>query len=462
MRAFEFLTEASPGKKALDYKRSNRYPDGKPIPDSLPDRYQPANFPGVPSNQKCSNCVFYKPGTKKCTRFGGDPVVRPTYWCAKWESTKDKLAEAAEKPAVGRDLQHLEDLVIVNGSAGALEAVDDIEEMSGGADDVTIKWDGSPAIYFGRNANGVFVLTDTAGFAAKGYDGKVTSGEDLESMLLRRGKEVTPERQQFASNMRELWDNFESMVEPNFRGYIKGDLLYYTQPPVDNTGDYVFKPNTVTYRIPAESSVGVKIAKSVAGVVIHNYTNLEGTTSPVPANGLIKGIKQQGPVMIQGPVVINAVPSIGKDALNNLRNNIAGRANAIDSLLDDTKLAANQMSDFRKILYTFVNQQVDTGDMTNLNAKFDKWLTTSKVSGPKQAKIQSYRKEYASSFEAIFKTLEEIMAVKDDIIDQLDQQSEIKAEIDGASGGEGYVKAKRGTKYVKRAHFTAANRAKIR
>lgn len=371
----------------------------------------------------------------------------------------------AETPAtkkVGRDFQHVEDLVIVDGSQGAFEALADIQELAQGSNDVTVKWDGSPAIFFGRNEQGQFVLTDTAGFSAKGYDGKVTSSDNLEKMLLSRGKEVNDLRMQFAGAMKGIWDKFESIVDPSFRGFIKGDLLYYSTPELDNNNSFTFKPNTVTYHIPKDSSIGKKIAASETGVVIHSYTSLDGTVSPVPANGNIKGIKLNGPVMIQGPTAVNSTPTIDTTAIETIKNNVAKRATSIDSLLDDQRLAAEKMGDFKNVLYTFVNQQVDTGDMTNLNAKFDKWLVSSKVSGPKQAKFVAYRKSHAQSFADIFSTLEEIAAVKDMVVDQLDSASEVGASIDGKKGGEGYVKSKRSTKYVKRSHFTAANRAKTR
>ena len=81
--------EESVGKAALDYKRSNRYPDGKDIPESLPPRYQPANFSGVPKNQQCSNCEYYDANTKKCGKFKGYPIVKPAYWCLKWEPIEE-------------------------------------------------------------------------------------------------------------------------------------------------------------------------------------------------------------------------------------------------------------------------------------------------------------------------------------------------------------------------------------
>lgn len=90
-----YENQAKIGKQALDYKRSNRYPDGEDIPESLPARYQPASFPGVPANQKCSNCGYYDAKTKKCSKFEGDPVVRPSYWCAKWEPVEEEINEAS-------------------------------------------------------------------------------------------------------------------------------------------------------------------------------------------------------------------------------------------------------------------------------------------------------------------------------------------------------------------------------
>lgn len=83
MRLREFIIE---GNTALSYKRSNQYPDGESIPESLPPVYQLASATGVPTGQRCSTCAHYSKETHKCDKFKGDPIVRPAYWCAKWES----------------------------------------------------------------------------------------------------------------------------------------------------------------------------------------------------------------------------------------------------------------------------------------------------------------------------------------------------------------------------------------
>lgn len=74
---------------ATEYKRPSTYPDGKSIPAALPDLYQPASNAAVPDNQRCDNCEYYVTESKKCTRWK-NAVVRPAYWCAKWEKIEKK------------------------------------------------------------------------------------------------------------------------------------------------------------------------------------------------------------------------------------------------------------------------------------------------------------------------------------------------------------------------------------
>jgi hypothetical protein len=68
-----------------EYKRPSTYADGKAIPANLPDLYQPADNAGVPENQRCDNCKYYVAESKKCTRWN-NAVVKPAYWCAKWDA----------------------------------------------------------------------------------------------------------------------------------------------------------------------------------------------------------------------------------------------------------------------------------------------------------------------------------------------------------------------------------------
>lgn len=371
---------------------------------------------------------------------------------------KEKHKSMPMEATVGRELQHAEDLVIVDGSKGAMSALEQLESMAEKVDDVTIKWDGSPALYFGRDESGEFILTDKSGFLAKGYDGKAKSGKDLEKMLLgRKMKDPSPEkeadRKVFAKQMGDMFNEFESIVDDDFRGFVFGDLLYKNTPTKDGDGEYVFTPNTVTYNIPQDSDLGKRIGNTKAGIVVHHYKTLDGQEMPI--KGAVKGINTNGNVLVVGPTTVTEPPKVDTQSIETARSFIKSNAAAIDALLDDAKLAEMKISDFKNILYNFVNQQVKTRDLSNLDARFLKWLQGSKVSTVKQGKIEELRQQQPKAFAAIFDALEMIMKVKDDIIDQLDMTSSVKASIGGKRGGEGYVKGK--MKLVPRKHFSAAN-----
>ena len=68
------------------------------------------------------------------------------------------LTEAVLTEAVGREFNHLEDLVFTNPSDGAKRAVEILKSMEQDASDVAVKWDGNPTVYWGREDDGQFRL----------------------------------------------------------------------------------------------------------------------------------------------------------------------------------------------------------------------------------------------------------------------------------------------------------------
>lgn len=64
------------------------YPDGEPIPTTLPPRYMASNSSEVPGEQKCMNCNYYRATESYCDKF--DAAVRPIYWCASWELQEEE------------------------------------------------------------------------------------------------------------------------------------------------------------------------------------------------------------------------------------------------------------------------------------------------------------------------------------------------------------------------------------
>ena len=362
--------------------------------------------------------------------------------------------------AEGARIQHAEDIVFWEGSAGATRALQSLRNLDqGGHKDVTIKWDGSPAVIFGRDANGEFILTDKSGFTAKGYDGRSKSAGDLEQMFLNRSggeNRENPGYVKFAGNMKAIFDEYERATPKDYQGFFKGDLLYFTTPPVKEN-NYVFKPNIVEYAVDVNSDLGKKIGASKTGVVIHRQVQPDGTETPLRDPDIFLGNE----VLVVPPVTAERAPQVPHAALNKLEQVIKKDAAAIDSLLDQNKLRQMQMSDFSKILYAYTNSKVDTG-LSGLGSDFDKWLETAKVSDKKKAKIAEYINSNQAGFSALWETVNTIMMAKDQVIADIDAQGgTVQQNIGGQAGGEGYVLAhpEGDIKLVPRSTFSAANRA---
>lgn len=362
-------------------------------------------------------------------------------------------------------IQHAEDIIFWEGSKGAMRVVNSLKSLEkNGHKDVTIKWDGSPAVIFGRAPDGQFVFTDKSGWSAKGYNGKTTSAEEVKNMFLSRSggaRREEPAQIEFANTMADLFNQFELIVPNNYTGFFKGDLLYSQTPQiVDN--NFIFEPNIVEYAVDVQSALGQKIRQSNAGIVIHRMIDEQGIETPLQDYDIFTGTN----VLVVPPISVESPAQKISPALNKLEQLVTQNATLIDELLSTTELSMLKMKDFPQILYKYINSKVDTG-LQDLGIDFFDWLQTSNVSGVKQQRISAYIQQHSKAYTAMWKTVSAIMQVKDKIISQFENQGgDIQQRITGhtTNSGEGYVLAhpEGDIKLVPRATFSAANRAVAR
>lgn len=360
----------------------------------------------------------------------------------------------------GARIDHVEDLIFWQASAGAIKALNSLSELEkGGHRDVTVKWDGSPAIIFGRNEDGEFILTDKSGFDAKGYDGRSKSAGDLEKMLMARPGARNPDTQkaqdykQFAGNMKDIFDEYEKAIPKTFRGYFKGDLLYYNTPPIVD-GEFTFTPNIVTYHVSQNGDLGRQIAKSKTGVVVHRLIDENGSEKPVNID--LNNVMQGNEVLFFPSVTASNAPEVNNAKVIELRQVINSNKNEIDALLDPELLKQKKMGYLKDVFYNYINQ-------TNLKKDFLNWLESNpKINPTKANKIKEHISENRKGFDAVWQIVSDLQQLKNDIITQFDKQDTgVRATTNNDPGGEGYVLAHPtgDIKLVNRAGFTAANRA---
>ncbi len=364
---------------------------------------------------------------------------------------RDRIVNQGMQPIFeGVRIEHPEDMVLDAGSRGLTQALQGILAAARSPETTTVKWDGRPAIIFGRKPTGEFVLTDKSGFLARGYDGLATSPEQIEQIMAARGGE----RSGLVALYKKLFPMLRRAVPQDFRGYIQGDLLWTDQPPVVN-GAYEFTPNTVKYRVPEDSDLGRKIGASEVGVVVHTALSEPGAAAePIRAAALqdSPGLLVLDP-SLREPRKIQLKDSVVKD----VQRLISQYGTAIDRLFDPAELRARKITDLPQLIKQYLNSRVRARDYSNLVAGFGEWVQ--QRAPAKTPRIFEWATENKQAVAAVFQAFLEISSLKNELVRQLDAQGqEVQASVDDEPGHEGYVG--QGMKFVDRMRFSAANFAK--
>ena len=305
------------------------------------------------------------------------------------------LVEAEQAGVGGRakGIEHLEDLVFRRGTQGIKDALAIVQHATEQPKTTTAKWDGKPAVIFGRKPlNGEFVLTDGSGFEAKGYDGLATSPQMMADIQNKRSGDRTELIQIYST----LFPVLEAALPSNFRGYVKGDLLYMQTPP-EIAGNYVFEPNTIEYKIPAKSSLGQRIGNSNIGIAIHSmYADVGDARQP------LSGVRfnEVPGLMLEKPATPSRLQS-ETNAEKQLKQLIKSQGRDIDTLFNPAELRAHKITDLAKLCVDFINTKVGAPlNGATLLPEFGTWLET-KVTPQKYRNIVEYLNSPSSNTPAI-------------------------------------------------------------
>jgi hypothetical protein len=349
----------------------------------------------------------------------------------------------------GKDprIPHLEDFVFDKGSRGVREAIYIMQHAAENTrGTTTVKWDGKPAIIFGRKPDGTFVLTDKSGFVATGYDGLATSPEHIQRiMAMRKG-----DRTELVAIYQKLFPLLRAATPENMRGYILGDLLYTNTPP-EVAGEYVFRPNFQEYKIPVSSKLGQRIGQSEVGVAIH--TRYKDPDSPAEAIKHVTLETVPGLLLIEPSVKDIRNVELNTQMVKQLSQILSIHGKAIDGLFNPSDLRAAGITDLPQLCKRYINSRI-TSNYDNLLNGFGDWLQ-SNVTPRKFNNIVEYLQSPRSNMDGItaaFTAFLLLHDIKTDMLHQLDLQQ---------PGQEGWVLATPAgrAKLVNRFGFSAGNKA---
>ena len=173
------------------------------------------------------------------------------------------LSEAAGK---NTHMTHIEDLIIDGGVKGARQAILALRSMrdmlSGNTKapiDITVKWDGAPAVFAGEDpSDGKFFVAKKGIFAKtpKVYKNHDDIDADTSGDLNKK--------------LKLAFDNLKNL---GIKDVIQGDFMFdrsdLKKENINGIGHITFHPNTILYAVPLNSRLAKEIQRAKVGIIWH-------------------------------------------------------------------------------------------------------------------------------------------------------------------------------------------------
>ena len=277
-------------------------------------------------------------------------------------------------------LEHLEDDIINRGSKGgdnALNFLMTVRDMLAGTArskvNITVKWDGAPAIICGINPeNGKFFVGTKSVF---NKTPKINyTNRDIDS---NHGGVVAQKLKVCLAYLSKL----------NIKGILQGDLLFTGDDKknisIDGEAMISFTPNTITYAMPKNSAVGKKIAAAKMGIVFHTQYNGKKMDSLSASFGTVTGSSNRN-VFLASAAYQDTAVLFPKSELNKFDAQIRMAEGSLRKAAPILNLMSKNISDDLSIGY-------------RLKTYFNHFIRNSNSSMDKVAVMQKQFRDYFES-----------------------------------------------------------------
>lgn len=360
-----------------------------------------------------------------------------------------QLVEAEGK---NTHLEHIEDLVFLKGKSGAQEAlqyiksVTDMLNQGGSAGEVTVKWDGAPAVVAGIDPQDGKFFIGTKGVFAK-TPKLVKSKSDLAM---------------FEGGLKDkMAKAFPLLAKLGIKGVLQGDLMYTADDldtaTIDGEECWVFQPNTITYAVPKDSELGQRIGASQLGIIFHTtYTGDSIPEMQAEFGANVSGLNKTGDVWFDDATYKDLT---GRASLSNneavaLMRGINDAAKAIPSA--DFESVSGE---YKQLLMQYINSRIRTGSTQTAPAEnfikdFSTWyndyvrkdIAKLKNQDPEAPAVKKrldkiraqtdFMKKNAKGIGASMAVYADIIALKNQLINKLNKVDSIKSLIRTDTGYE--------------------------
>jgi len=369
-------------------------------------------------------------------------------------------------------LEHLEDEIINYGADGGRAAINFLRSLrdmlAGGSRssiNMTVKWDGAPAIFCGIDPE------DDKFFVAK------KSVFNVNPKLYKTNGEIDDD---LSGNLNAKFKvALAELSKLGIKGVLQGDLMFTDDvetESIDGTSYYTFQPNTIVYAVPIDSNLGKKINRAKIGIVFHTtYTGNALQDMKASFGADISGLRQTSSVWMDDATYKD---TSGKSTFTK------AETESVTKILSQTgktfqKISGPKLRSFIKLqesmtgalagasLKTYNNSKVRAGQKISnpgAHAKgYEKWVMESiqkqidKAKSDKgKQKYQNIQKEYMREVRKHTGNLKEVITFQNLLVDA---KMQIVKKLNSVKGlTDTFVKTSNGFKVTNPEGYVAIDR----
>lgn len=268
-------------------------------------------------------------------------------------------------------MEHLEDTILNDGVTGAVQAINflrSLRDMLAGNSkksvNVTIKWDGAPAVFAGRDPrDGKFFVAKKGIFNKdpKVYKTNADIDADTSGDLNEKLKLALAE-----------------LPKLGIDGVIQGDFLFskndLREVDIDGKPHITFHPNTIVYAVPKDSQLAKKILASRIGVVWHTRYRGESfeTMSASFGEEIASSLKDVRSVWSVDALYrdVSGTANFNQEETDRVTNVLSRAGKILSGLKRPTLDGISKNEDLLIRVKTFINSKVRSGERIGDTSKF--------------------------------------------------------------------------------------------
>ena len=408
----------------------------------------------------------------------GDKMNEQKVFSKEW--WRGHINEIMTEAKANTHLTHLEELVLTQGQDGynqaksfLYELIKNLKGEDNSIKNVSVKWDGAPALFTGINPdNGQFFVGTKSVF-------------NKEPKINYTPQDVDMNHGHAPGLAVKLKLALQYLPPLGITGILQGDFMFDNNEvetnDIDGVSHYTFRPNTIRYAIEANSELGNKILAAKIGIIFHTtYKDLKGSGASFGAD--VSGLNPSSDVWFDDAYFKDATGVLLSDEEEQLVLSKINEADSINVNYGDLPMDISSNAKVN-LLNTYLNSEIRRGEfITDPQRSFEtfkEWYqekiekAVAKISPKNQETKRNQYMDKLQTFESkkdvvinLFRVSKLLSEAKNIFIAKYDKAVATKHFIDNGDGtlsvtkAEGFVAVdhtESGIKLVDRLEFSRNN-----